>query len=73
MKVQYLKDFIDETVAPGFVFQKGWTAEHDDAIGQQRVESGDCIQVDREARARRSNAVVLECAEPETNTKTLKK
>lgn len=72
MKVQYLKDFTDESVAPGFVFKKGWTAEHSDAIGQQRIESGDCIQVDNEARARRSNAVMLDCAEPETKN-TLKK
>jgi hypothetical protein len=62
MKVQYLKDYKDESVAPGFVFQKGWTAEHTDAEGAARVAAGVCVEIDQNARARRTGVVTTVCA-----------
>jgi hypothetical protein len=64
MKFQYLIDYPDPSVAPGFVFEKGWTAEHTEAEGQRRVDLGVCIPVDPNAYARRAQKVVMECAVP---------
>ncbi len=64
MKVQYLKDYQDDTVMPGFVFRAGWTAEHADDIAQARISAGICEAIHSEARARRSDKVVMECAAP---------
>jgi hypothetical protein len=64
MKVQYLKDYPDNSVMPGFVFKSGWTAEHPSDIAQARIDAGVCQEIDPEARARRSDKVVMECAAP---------
>ncbi len=53
MKVRYLKDYPDSSVAPGYVFKKGWTAEHDPATATARILEGACIEVDPETRARK--------------------
>lgn len=62
MKVQYIKDYLDLSIPPGFIFRAGWTAEHDNPEGQRRIDAGLCIEVDREARARKSTIVVMECS-----------
>lgn len=62
MTVQYLQDYVDESVAPGFIFKKGWTAKHADPEGESRIENGICIQVDDDVRARRSTEMTRQCA-----------
>lgn len=62
MTVQYLQDYVDESVAPGFIFKKGWTAKHADPEAESRIENGICIQVDDDVRARRSTEITRQCA-----------
>ena len=58
MKVQYIKNYTD---ADGRTFLNGWTAEHTDSEGQRRIDEGACIEVAKDARARRSTIVYTEC------------
>lgn len=64
MKVQYLKDYPDASVGAYFVFKKGWTAEHTESEGQARINAGICVEVSRDAFARRQQVLVFECAVP---------
>ena len=64
MKVQYNKDYPDDTVHPGFVFKKGWTAEHDTPTAEARINAGFCVEVHKDTRARRSEIITMQCATP---------
>ena len=59
MKVRYIKDFPDPSVAPDFVYKNGWTAEHEDHVAQQRIAEGFCVEEHKETRARRLEPVAM--------------
>lgn len=65
MKVRYIKDLPDESVAPGYVFRAGWTAEHIDSVAEERIAAGFCERCeDQSARARKLEAtaeIEVEC------------
>lgn len=50
MKVKYIKVYTDEY---GDTFCPGWVAEHTDSEAARRINSGVCVQVDKDARSRR--------------------
>lgn len=56
MKVLYLKPFTDQF---NFTFLDGWTAEHDDAEGQRRIDAGYCERVSDNVRPTRHASVGL--------------
>lgn len=60
MKVLYIEDCPDESVAPGFVFKKGWTAEHTDPEAELRIEDGYCVEVSKDTQARTSG-ITTDC------------
>lgn len=54
MKVKYVQDYADPSVAPGYVYRAGTVAEHDDTTGAARIALGVCEAVDNDARARKN-------------------
>lgn len=63
-KVRYLKDYSDPSVAPGYVFKEGWTAEHTDSDAQERIAAGFCELMPPDTRARKldpADEIEAEC------------
>ena len=63
-KVRYVMDYADDSVAAGFVFKAGTTAEHAEPDAAERIAKGVCVPVDENARARKllpGEPLPLEC------------
>lgn len=61
MNVQYLKDYPDNGVRPGFVFKAGWTTEHDEPLAMSRISAGICKEVPKGTMSRRTGIVTDQC------------